>query len=348
MFAINEDLSIYVTRGDTVLFSVTANNDGESYKFQPDDVVRITVCAKKNCDNVVLQKDFIVADETEKVDIFLSEKDTKIGDVISKPVEYWYEVELNPLTNPQTIIGYDDNGAKVFKLFPEGSDLIEITEEDIPVIDVDFSITSEKPLANYVITKRFNELEDKVEETEEKITSKDIVQITEAEFTELLQKGTYEKNVVYLVTDSSKTESSAIDVANDALDVANSTRDYVSEELTVFSNEISDAKETSQNALTTANNSATTKTFQVDIPNDKWTEDAVNGGYICTISVPGILVTDNPIVDVVLTENRESNTLYLSAWRSVTRIVTQENTVILYANEGKPSTSFTMQLKVVR
>ena len=37
---------------------------------------------------------------------------------MNKPVEYWYEIELN---NEHTVIGYDDNGAKIFMLFPEGS-----------------------------------------------------------------------------------------------------------------------------------------------------------------------------------------------------------------------------------
>lgn len=345
MFAINEDLSIYVTRGDTVLFSVTANNDGESYKFQPDDVVRITVCAKKNCDNVVLQKDFVVTDETEKVDIFLTEKDTKIGDVISKPVDYWYEVELNPLTNPQTIIGYDDNGAKIFKLYPEGSELIEITEEDIPVIDVDFSLSSEKPLANYVITKRFNDLEAQVEE---KITSKDIIPITQAEYNELLAKGTYEENVVYLISDSADADVEAIEVANNALNIAKSTKENVDKNLSAMSEALEEINETVNEALETANNSATTKTYQVNVSNANWIEDTVNGGYYCTVAVTGILATDNPIADIVLGANRETNALYLSVWSLVTRIVTEDDSVILYANESIPSTSFTMQLKVVR
>jgi hypothetical protein len=73
-----------------------------------------------NAENVVLRKDFIVAEEAEKVSILLTENDTRIGEVISKPVEYWYEIELNPDTQPQTVIGHDGNGAKIFKLFPEG------------------------------------------------------------------------------------------------------------------------------------------------------------------------------------------------------------------------------------
>ena len=125
MFQINDDKSIYVTRGDIVTFTVGAKNkdNDESYIFRVNDVVRIKVVEKKGCDVVVLQKDFLVEEETERVTIFLSEEDTRIGEVISKPTDYWYEIELNPNTYPQTIIGYDEDGAKIFKLYPEGKDL---------------------------------------------------------------------------------------------------------------------------------------------------------------------------------------------------------------------------------
>jgi hypothetical protein len=131
MFTLNDDKSIYATRGDIVFFSVSAADDGEPYKFQAGAVVRFKVYGKKDAENVVLQKDFPVVEETEKVEIFLSEEDTKIGEVISKPKDYWYEIELNPGNDPQTIIGYDEGGAKVFKLFPEGGDSpIEKIEHD--------------------------------------------------------------------------------------------------------------------------------------------------------------------------------------------------------------------------
>ena len=123
MFKINDDLSIYVTRGDTVFFLVTAEENGEDYVFKAGDVLRFKVYGKKNAENVVLQKDFPVAEATDKVEVLLTSDDTKIGELIHKPRDYWYEVELNPLTNPQTVIGYDEDGAKVFRLFPEGKDV---------------------------------------------------------------------------------------------------------------------------------------------------------------------------------------------------------------------------------
>ena len=167
MFIVNEDNSIYATRGDIVYFSVAADDDGKPYKFQAGDVVRIKVYGKKDAENVVLQKDFPVFDITESVEIYLTEEDTKFGEVISKPKDYWYEVELNPYDNPQTIIGYDDDGAKIFKLFPEGDDVPEYVPdpEVIKVIDEELDMTSDRPVQNQAIARAFENLMDGYERT---------------------------------------------------------------------------------------------------------------------------------------------------------------------------------------
>lgn len=129
MYVVNsEDLSIYVTRGDIVAFTVSCDDErsGMPYEFQPGDMLRLKVCGKKDMENVVLQKDFHVTNKTVVVPMFLTGEETKFEDIISKPKDYWFEVELNPDTNPQTIIGYDEDGAKIFKLFPEGHDISEV------------------------------------------------------------------------------------------------------------------------------------------------------------------------------------------------------------------------------
>lgn len=157
MFTINnEDKTITATRGDICFFSVGAMQDGEVYMFQPGEVVRFKVYGKKDANTVVLQKDFPVYDETNLVDITLTERDTRFGGVISKPTDYWYEIELNPDDAPQTIIGYDDDGAKVFKLFPEGKDLEgeESSEDGNPpmLFNVEYR-TTERWNGNAVYTK---------------------------------------------------------------------------------------------------------------------------------------------------------------------------------------------------
>lgn len=160
MIIVNEDRSVYVTRGDSAMFTVSADVDGERLTFKPGDLVRLKVFEKKNANNVVLQKDFPIEALTEIVTIYLTSADTKIGSVISKPVVYWYEIELNPFTYPQTIVGYDNDGAKIFKLFPEGRDLEDdpITEEDIPIVDVELDASSTRPVQNQAIARAITKL----------------------------------------------------------------------------------------------------------------------------------------------------------------------------------------------
>ena len=158
MFLINEDMSLHVTRGDSIFFTVSAEENGSSHEFKVGDVLRIKVTDKKDCDKVVLQKDFVVKEDTEHVDIILDGNDTKFGDVISKPKDYWYEIELNPFTNPQTIIGYDDDGAKIFKLFPEGRDLVVELPEEVSGVDGALDLTSTRPIQNQAVALEFLEI----------------------------------------------------------------------------------------------------------------------------------------------------------------------------------------------
>lgn len=113
---------INLTRGDYAPLEFGADNNGTPYIFQPGDVVRFKVFKAKDCGCVVLQKDVTIEEATEIVRIDLTKDETKIDDIISKPVKYWYEVELNPDTNPQTFICYDQAGEKIFMLYPEGED----------------------------------------------------------------------------------------------------------------------------------------------------------------------------------------------------------------------------------
>jgi hypothetical protein len=122
MFKI-DNKQIHITRGDIACISIgVKKEDNTDYEFQTGDVVRFSVFKKKDCNCVVLNKDVTVDAAATTVDINLTEEDTKIEGIISKPVDYWYEVVLNPETSPQTVIGYDLDGAKVFTLYPEASD----------------------------------------------------------------------------------------------------------------------------------------------------------------------------------------------------------------------------------
>ena len=172
MFTINDDLSIYATRGDTVFFTVTADENGTPYYFEAGDVLRMKVFGKKDAESVVLEKLFPVTARTDRFTILLTEDDTKIDEVISKQKDYWYEFELNPFTNPQTIIGYDEDGAKVFRLFPEGKDSEVDNPEPrvIAAMDDELDMTSTRPVQNQAIARAIVNIAASCKVTEDKVS----------------------------------------------------------------------------------------------------------------------------------------------------------------------------------
>lgn len=117
MFKINPiTKEIGITRGDIGTIELSIND----YTFKAGDIVRFKVFKSKDCKCVELQKDIEIKEGAALIEIPLKSEDTRIGDIINKPTKYWYEIELNPETNCQTLIGYDDEGEKLFTLYPEG------------------------------------------------------------------------------------------------------------------------------------------------------------------------------------------------------------------------------------
>lgn len=175
MIIVNEDLSICLTRGDAVAFSVSAEHNNEDYTFQAGDVVRFKVFEKKNCEGLMLQKDFYVTETTTEVQISLDEHETRIGETINKAKDYWYEVELISGDNTQTIIGFDEDGAKIFKLYPEGKELdVYIpTKEDIPYVDAELNLSSPRPVQNQAVARAVTRLHGLVSENEKAIENVD-------------------------------------------------------------------------------------------------------------------------------------------------------------------------------
>lgn len=120
--------NIEINRGNILPLTIEAQNDDEtSYVFRPGDVLRFKVFQAKNVNNVFLQKDFTIDEETTQKDIVLTAEEMKIGEPKSKPIDYWYEVELNPDTEfTQTIIGYTkQEGAAILTISPEGGDKVD-------------------------------------------------------------------------------------------------------------------------------------------------------------------------------------------------------------------------------
>lgn len=114
--------NIRMNRGSSGSFSFGATTpEGEPYTFSAGDVVRLNVTKAGKENMVVMSVDTLVEESTQEVTISITSNDSKIGTVINKPTEYWYDIELNPDTSAaQMLLGYDDeDGAKIFTLYPE-------------------------------------------------------------------------------------------------------------------------------------------------------------------------------------------------------------------------------------
>jgi hypothetical protein len=112
--------TIRLNRGDVLNLSLTLKlESGSDYTFEVGDKIVFSVYKKsKMNEKAVLLKEITVSEQAQSVTVALTKEETKIGEMISKPVEYWYEVELN---DQYTVIGYDDDGPKLLVLYPEGS-----------------------------------------------------------------------------------------------------------------------------------------------------------------------------------------------------------------------------------
>ena len=117
----NKKKQISINRGDDnigFIFSIPLDQE-EKYEFQVGDVIVFSVYNKEGLnDSALLIKTIEIQEPTEEVEINLTKEETAIGDIQNKPVECWYEIQLNN----NTIIGYDEKGAKKFIVYPEGSD----------------------------------------------------------------------------------------------------------------------------------------------------------------------------------------------------------------------------------
>lgn len=131
MFDIINGTEIHLTRGNIACLNFPARvrdinpETGEQvvtqYTYQVGEIVRFKIMKKGDVKQVYLEKDIKITEPTQMAIFNLTGDDTKWGDFINKPTTYWYEVELNPDTDPVTILGYDkEKGPKLFVLYPEG------------------------------------------------------------------------------------------------------------------------------------------------------------------------------------------------------------------------------------
>lgn len=123
MFKI-ENGNMLLNRGD----SATIRIENTSSNFNPGDCIKFSIMEKNNCNSVVFQKRYdIIEQSTTEPNVFeigLTPEDSKefCPPLKTGTKTFWYEIELESGDVINTLIGYDDKGAKEFIVFPEASE----------------------------------------------------------------------------------------------------------------------------------------------------------------------------------------------------------------------------------
>lgn len=106
--------NIYLNRGDAVNIQVACNNAS----FEANDYIEFYIMEQGKSQNVLFEKKFTIEDEGNTVDIALTSAETKsICPAFDSGYKtFWYEIEYN---GSITLMGYDDNGAKLLVMYPE-------------------------------------------------------------------------------------------------------------------------------------------------------------------------------------------------------------------------------------
>lgn len=99
------------------------------------------------------------------------------------------------------------------------------------------------------------------------------------------------------------------------------------------------------NLASTVSTKATVHYFTGTLLADGWT--GTTAPFSQAITVNGILSTDKPKADIVVSSTYATAETEIEAWGYVYRIVTRQNGVTAYATE-KPEVSLSIQMEVVR
>lgn len=104
--------NIYLTRGDSCKIEVVS----DSGSFHEDDTLTLYITKAGDITDIVFQKTITIISNNSVAYIPLTAEETLIGDPIKNGERtYWYQIKKN---DEDTITGYDEDGAKLFILWP--------------------------------------------------------------------------------------------------------------------------------------------------------------------------------------------------------------------------------------
>lgn len=79
-----------------------------------------------------------------------------------------------------------------------------------------------------------------------------------------------------------------------------------------------------------------------------WTDTSGNAPFIQTVNIQGILATDTPIIDVVLSSTSETAKSQLEAFSCLSKIETANGSITATCLDTKPTIDIPIKLKVIR
>ncbi len=90
------------------------------YQFKIGDKIAFNIYEKNGYNKEpLLKKEIIIKDESNSVDICLTEQDTTFGTPVNKETIFWYDITLN---DNLTIVCYNEDGAREFIEYPAKGD----------------------------------------------------------------------------------------------------------------------------------------------------------------------------------------------------------------------------------
>jgi hypothetical protein len=165
-----------------------------------------------------------------------------------------------------------------------------------------------------------------------------------------MMKATYDADndgVVDLAKDADTVDGKHFtDIQNDAQSKADAALDaakvYTDQEFAKVANDLASHKNESASLDNLGHVKHAILTATLDT---NWSGSAAP--YTKTITVSGILATDTPIIDVVMSGTYSTDSARAKAWGYIYRAVTGNGTITFYATE-KPTVELPIQIKVVR
>lgn len=106
--------TFHVSRGNSGIVNLTL----KSGNFNTDDIVTLRIYEVQGLDAEPIKTiSSVVEFDGQTATLIMDSEDTDFGDLGNEVTDYWYEIKVN---EDKTILGFDDSGAKIFKLYPTG------------------------------------------------------------------------------------------------------------------------------------------------------------------------------------------------------------------------------------